>query len=182
MSTEYDYLSCLSLTPDTAPVNSCSAVSYTIERAAGTIKPPPLEKTNIVIMPTKEKQKPPMPECIMERDKKGAHFTTVKWDDGTYTTVKASQDDEGERSSYMAFCAALTKKLYGSNSAVHRVVNRHTETYLTAEKKKADAAKRAKEAARIQAEHERKLLREAARLRLKDEAKAYNSAHRYVED
>lgn len=131
---------------------------------------------------TDVRTKPPMPEVIMEREKKGGHYTTVKWTDGTYTTVKASEGDEGERSAYMAFCAALAKKLYGSNSAVHRAVDRHMETYIKAEKQKAAADKRAKEREAEQAAHERALLREAKRLRLKDEAKAYNRAHRMDEE
>lgn len=130
----------------------------------------------------KEKSKPPMPEVIMEREKKGGHFTTVKWNDGTYTTVKASEGDEGERSTYMAFCAALAKKLYGTNSAVHRMVDRHSEAYIKAEKQKAASEQRAKERAAEQAAHERALLREAKRLRLKEEAKAYNRAHKQDEE
>ena len=128
------------------------------------------------------REAPPMPEVIMQREKKGGHFTTVKWTDGTYTTVKASEGDAGERSLYMAFCAALAKKLYGTNSAVHRLVNHHDEAYIKAEKQKAAAEKRAKEREAEQAAHERALLREAKRLRLKEEAKAYNRAHKMDEE
>ena len=128
------------------------------------------------------RSKPPMPEVIMEREKKGGHYTTVKWTDGTYTTVKASEGDEEERSPYMAFCAALAKKLYGSNSAVHRAVDRHMETYIKEQKSKAATEKRAKEREAEQAAHERALLREAKRLRLKEEAKAYNRAHKLDEE
>ena len=128
------------------------------------------------------KNKPPMPEVIMEREKKGGYYTTVKWTDGTYTTVKASEGDEEEHSPYMAFCAALAKKLYGSNSAVHRAVDRHMETYIKEQKSKAAAEKRAKEREAEQAAHERALLREAKRLRLKEEAKAYNRAHKLDEE
>jgi len=139
------------------------------------------------------RNKPPMPEVIttkVKKDKtlpdgtfkKGGLYTTVKWNDGTYTTVKASEDDESENSPYMAFCAALAKKLYGSNSAVHRAVDRHMETYIKTEKQKAAAAKRAKERETEQAAHERALLREAKRLRLKEEAKAYNKAHKIDEE
>jgi len=118
------------------------------------------------------------PECIMENEKDGKHYTTVKWNDGTYTTVKACESDAAERSVYMAFCAALAKKIYGSNAAVHRVVNRHTEDYLIAKKREEEKEKRAKEQERIQAAHERKMLALAKQLRLKEEAKAYNRAHR----
>ena len=131
--------------------------------------------------------KPLMPEVIMENVKqdktlkdgtikKGGLYTTVKWNDGTYTTVKVSQNDASEKSPYMAFCAALAKKLYGSNAAVHRVVNHHLSTYLEAQKKLKEEAKFSKELEAKEKAHERAVLREAKRLRLKEEAKAYNRA------
>lgn len=119
------------------------------------------------------------PESIMTNKKKSGLYTTVKWSDGSYTTVKASQDDAAEPSVYMAFCAALAKKLYGSNAAVHRIVTRSTKEYQDAQKAKEAAEKRAKEREAEQAAHERALLREAKRLRLKAEAKAYNAAHQF---
>lgn len=145
-----------------------------------------IQPTQIVLQPVKETH--PEPECIMTKEKldkvlpdgtvkPGGVFTTVKWKDGTYTTVKASKDDCYAPSPYMAFCAALAKKLYGSNAAVHRMVNHHTHEYLEAKKAAEAAAKRAKEREAEQAAHERALLREAKRLRLKAEAKAYNAAH-----
>lgn len=146
------------------------------------LRDPVSETIKKAIDALKEAKNKPMPEVIMEREKKGGHYTTVKWADGTYTTVKASEGDAGDRSPYMAFCAALAKKLYGSNSAVHRVVNRHMESYIADEKKKAAAAKRAKEREAEQAAHERALLREAKRLRLKEEAKDYNRAHKQDEE
>ena len=129
-----------------------------------------------------------LPTCIMTNEKldkvlkdgkikPGGLFTTVQWNDGTYTTVKASKDDSCMPSPYMAFCAALAKKLYGSNAAVHRIVERNTKEYQEAQKAKETAEQRAKERAAEQAAHERALLREAKRLRLKAEAKAYNIAH-----
>lgn len=196
MPTKYDYFTSLppfgSLTCDcgtpsgianiTDKICSNSTSKSEITDCINVLKAHPAyepNKATIVLMP---ESKPPMPEVIMEREKKGGHYTTIKWTDGTYTTVKASEGDEGERSAYMAFCAALAKKIYGSNSAVHRVVNRHMETHIKAEKQKAAAAKRAKEREAEQAAHERALLREAKRLRLKDEAKAYNRAHRMDEE
>ena len=130
----------------------------------------------------------PIPTCIMTNEKldkvlkdgkikPGGLFTTVQWNDGTYTTVKASKDDGYMPSPYMAFCAALAKKLYGSNAAIHRMVERNTKEYQEAQKAKEAAEQRAKERAAEQAAHERALLREAKRLRLKAEAKAYNIAH-----
>lgn len=130
----------------------------------------------------------PQPEVIMQREKPdrtladgtfkpGGLYTTVKWNDGTYTTVKASQDDEVEQSVYMAFCAALAKKLYGTNGAVHRMVERHTDSYIKAKKQKEKQEKLEKDKAAAQAAHERAVLREAKKLRLKNEAKEYNRAH-----
>lgn len=149
-----------------------------------------IQPTQIILQPVEKVH--PEPVCIMTKEKPdkilpdgtvkpGGIFTTVKWKDGTYTTVKASKDDCCAPNPYMAFCAALAKKLYGSNAAVHRVVNHHTQEYLEAQKAAEAAAKRAKEREAEQAAHERALLREAKRLRLKAEAKAYNAAHQFAE-
>lgn len=46
--------------------------------------------------------------------------TIVFWDDGTKTVVKRSQKDKDNK--YNAFCAALAKKIYGSNSKVNSIV------------------------------------------------------------
>lgn len=112
----------------------------------------------------------PTPECIMEREKKGCFYTTVKWTDGTYTTVKASQNDSEDRSPYMAFCAALAKKLYGSNAAVHRTVNKHMEQELLAQKKKLEAEKLAKEKKDQEIRHARAIRRIKKKLLLEKEA------------
>lgn len=119
------------------------------------------------------------PACIMQRIKKGMECTTVKWNDGTYTTVKISCEDHTEHTPYVAFCAALAKKMYGTNSAVHRMVDRHLETHLREKQEELRAQMIADREARMNAEHEKKLLKEAARLRLKEEAKRYNAAHSY---
>lgn len=63
------------------------------------------------------------PEKIIKNPDKNA--TTVKWKDGTYTTVKQSPDDPDD--DYMAFCAALAIKTYGSNSAVKRLIRKNIE-------------------------------------------------------
>lgn len=45
--------------------------------------------------------------------------TVVFWKDGDKTTVrKASDEEENE---YLAFCAALAKKIFGSNNAVKKI-------------------------------------------------------------
>lgn len=56
---------------------------------------------------------------------KSGNRTIVFWADGTKTIVKRA-DDEAE-SDYAAFTAAVAKRLYGSNSALKRIVER-TET------------------------------------------------------
>lgn len=47
--------------------------------------------------------------------------TIVFWRDGTKTVVKRMEKEKFNP--YTAFCAALAKKIYGSNSAVNRIVN-----------------------------------------------------------
>lgn len=51
--------------------------------------------------------------------------TIVFWKDGSKTVVKRA-DDEPDNS-YTAFCAAVCKKLYGSNSTVKRIIKQKTE-------------------------------------------------------
>ncbi len=52
--------------------------------------------------------------------KKDGRTTVVFWKDGSATAVKCSLDDEYD--SYMAFCAALGKKVFGSTNGVKRVL------------------------------------------------------------
>lgn len=47
--------------------------------------------------------------------------TIVFWEDGTKTVVKRGKNEPFSK--YHAFCAALAKKLYSTNSAVNRIVN-----------------------------------------------------------
>lgn len=67
----------------------------------------------------------PLTELTPKRILKSGNRTIVFWQDGTKTIVKRA-DDEAE-SGYAAFTAALAIKLYGSNSAVKRIVDK-TET------------------------------------------------------
>lgn len=46
--------------------------------------------------------------------------TIVFWVDGTKTIVKKSKKEKDNK--YNAFCAALAKKIYGTNSNVNRIV------------------------------------------------------------
>lgn len=54
------------------------------------------------------------------RIKKDGRVTVVFWSDGTATSVKCSMDEKYD--SYTAFCAALGKKVFGSNSVLKRVI------------------------------------------------------------
>lgn len=56
---------------------------------------------------------------------KSGNRTIVFWGDGTKTIVKRSEDEQDN--AYAAFTAALGIKVYGSNSALKRIVAR-TET------------------------------------------------------
>lgn len=46
----------------------------------------------------------------------------VLWDDGTKTIVRKSSDDSNDH--YAAFTAAVCKKLFGSSSAIRKIVKR----------------------------------------------------------
>ena len=50
--------------------------------------------------------------------------THVAWMDGTHTVVKRCEAD-GIDSNYSAFCAALAKKIFGTNARLHAVVDEH---------------------------------------------------------
>lgn len=51
---------------------------------------------------------------------KSADHTIVFWKDGTKTIVRRSDDTADDL--YSAFCAALAKKVYGSNSQVKKIL------------------------------------------------------------
>ncbi len=64
-------------------------------------------------------------ELIPLRILKSGIATIVFWQDGTKTVVKRGSDEP--ESDYAAFTAALGIKIFGSNSALKRIVSR-TET------------------------------------------------------
>lgn len=74
-------------------------------------------------------------------------YTTVLWNDGTRTTVKLSDDDIHDE--YSAFCAALAKRIYGSNSRIKKIIKTQGRTPLSKEDKK-----RRKEERKMRAEME----------------------------
>ena len=51
--------------------------------------------------------------------------TIVYWDDGTKTVVKRSEGTPDDR--YAAFCAALAKKMYSTNSGLKRLIRKAEE-------------------------------------------------------
>lgn len=119
---------------------------------------------------------PPTPTCIsqktkVDKDERKSVYTTVRWADNTFTTVKVSANDAKDESPYMAFCAALAKKLYGSNAATHRMVDRHLESYLTAQKQQAKRENELKEAEKRKIQHERAVRKIAKRMLMENEAK-----------
>lgn len=73
----------------------------------------------------------PAPEYILP----DGLTTVVKWTDGTKTVVRLSEDCEDQYDIYMAYLAALGKKLYGSTAKLHRVVETHTVDYLNEQKR-----------------------------------------------
>lgn len=75
------------------------------------------------------------------------NYTTVLWNDGTRTTVKLSDDDIYDE--YSAFCAALAKRIYGSNSRIKKIIKTQGRTPLSKEDKK-----RKKEERKMRAEME----------------------------
>ena len=74
-------------------------------------------------------------------------YTTVLWNDGTRTTVKLSDDDIYDE--YSAFCAALAKRIYGSNSRIKKIIKTQGRFPLSKEDKK-----RRKEERKMRAEME----------------------------
>lgn len=65
------------------------------------------------------------PDFTPKRILRSGPATIVFWSDGTKTVVKRSPDEPDN--AYAAFTAALGIKLFGSNSKLKRVIDRHTE-------------------------------------------------------
>jgi len=81
--------------------------------------------------------------------------TAVRWKDGTVTVVKRNPNDKP--SLYMAFCAALAKKMYGSSSRVADMIETHTEDYFRKKAQKEKEARRLAQEQKEKRDHERKL-------------------------
>ena len=71
--------------------------------------------------------------CFVKRILRSGNRTIVFWQDGTKTIVKRSADTPDD--DYSAFTAALAIKMYGSNSALKRMIRKKTELQKKKEKK-----------------------------------------------
>ena len=99
--------------------------------------------------------------------------TRVLWEDGEQTVVKLCDEEECCDSTYVAFCIALAKRVYGTNNALHRVVREHTDEYLMAQQLKQKEEAREKQLTEEKLRHDRKVRRLAKRMKLEAEARNY---------
>lgn len=104
------------------------------------------------------------PKCIYYYDN---NYTTILWNDGTRTTVKLSDDDIYDE--YSAFCAALAKRIYGSNSRIKKIIKTQGRFLLSKEEKKARKKERKERAEIKSASTALKNLNDALRSFFKDE-------------
>ena len=95
------------------------------------------------------------------------NYTTVLWNDGSRTTVKLSDDDIYDE--YSAFCAALAKRIYGSNSRIKKIIKTQGRFLLSKEEKKARKKERKERAEMNSASTALKNLNDALRSFFKDE-------------
>lgn len=115
---------------------------------------------------------PPLPKRI----ERSGDVTRVHWNDGTVTAVRLCEQDKGHDSNYVAFCAALAKRLYGSNSALHSIVDESMADHQDAVIAEARKARAEREEENKRIAHDRKVRRLAKQLRLLQEAAALNEA------
>jgi hypothetical protein len=66
-------------------------------------------------------------ELIVKKIIHSGRCTIVIWKDGSKTIVKQSENDDWDE--YAAFCAAFCKKIFGSTSAVKRMIDKKTVAY-----------------------------------------------------
>ena len=74
---------------------------------------------------------------VPDRILKSGNRTIVFWNDGTKTIVKRSEDTEDN--DYEAFTAALAIKVFGSNSALKRIIKNKTVQQKPKKKSGCDA-------------------------------------------
>ena len=118
----------------------------------------------------KQPEKPKTASWKPARIAQSGPVTRVIWEDGEQTVVKLCPEDRAQDSVYVAFCIALAKRLYGTNSALHRAVDTHTEAYLNEQKAKEKAERRAKQLCEEEKRHYNKVRALAKRMRLEKEA------------
>lgn len=114
---------------------------------------------------TMERVTIPMPTKIL----RNGRATVVFFADDTKVVVKLPEGVED--SDYNAFCAAITKKMFGTNARIKSKIEKITEAVPTDEEKK-EAAKKAKEEAKAkqQAEIDKKVCRMAHEMVLEKRA------------
>jgi hypothetical protein len=112
----------------------------------------------------------PQPKCI----ERSGRVTVVAWEDGTTTAVKLP-DDAAYDDPYLAYLSALGKKLYGTTAKLHKEVDVHQKSYLQAQKDAEIEKKRQENREREERNRRRKVRAMAKRMRLEQEAAAYNA-------
>ena len=113
------------ITIEQSPLETCDRVKieghfdYASLRNAATVKKPALMNAlfNISDPHADKKNKPPF---SVKKILKNGDYMTVLWDDGTKTIVKRASDEP--ESDYAAFTAAIGIRVFGSNSALKRIV------------------------------------------------------------
>lgn len=104
--------------------DSTSATANWLMGTARTL--PPFEpKTNTITVRREFDESAQLFDFTPKRILRSGPATIVFWSDGTKTVVKRSPDEPDN--AYVAFTAALGIKLFGSNSKLKRVIDRHTE-------------------------------------------------------
>lgn len=100
--------------------NSSYFTEYCHERTAKEVVTNELKelKEKLKAMEGRLKAQKPLPK--VKRILKNGDYMTVLWEDGDKTIVKRAEDEA--ESDYAAFTAALGIKVYGSNSALKRLV------------------------------------------------------------
>lgn len=61
----------------------------------------------------------------VKRIHKSGPVTVVIWNDGTKTVVRCAEGSKDDP--YAAFCAAVTKRIYGSNSKINKMLKVNTK-------------------------------------------------------
>lgn len=124
--------------------------------------------TGSIECPVEEEEQELEPTLITYND----GSTVVYWNDGTRTAVRLCKEDamNGADSTYTAFCIALAKKIYGSNSALHRLIHDIDENTIRG-KKEAERQKLIEEKKRREKiNHDRKVRKLVKQMQLLDEA------------